>query len=477
MTQTLSIVALVLWMQLFLLQPAGAEPQGSAQPITPTSRDRKEAVSPALSAALERAQKQAKYLFVAVLKKGDDDSAKLVRTTLADGVVVQWMEHRAILLELHVDDPDVQQFVADRKIETFPTVLVLANDGRELGRQNGFTPPHGFLTRVNAAIQSDAIRPESGIRSWAGEDVIMNIAKRARAITAGGRHEEALKEFTWCLDHRAARSPLFPSTHLEELVAGVAKLAEAYQPAMKLFRLRLSQAERKSLQSARPQVYSLYLVKFGHLALGREDKVVQHYDRLLRRWPQSSHATVFARIIYGPLLNARRYKAIADTVSDAQAVDLFLEESRRKNRDVREVQSLLAGRYEILLGLGRDRDAEVLVEKVLAYDRSAGTYLALAEAALRSGRATDVNIAQARNAYTMTKKNNGDAVIPSRDRKGAVIVLAKLLAQRKPYDPEAIQIIKSAQDELTTEADQAALAECLREIQLNNIPFTKERSK
>jgi len=361
------------------------------------------------------------------------------------------------LLELNIDDPGVTQFVGQQQIDTLPVVLVLSNDGRELGRQAGLTDARRVVTRINAATQSDAIRTKAGVSSWAGEDVILRVANRARELTAKGRHDEALREFTWCINHRATHSPLFPVNHLEELIEGVAELANLYDPAMKMFRLWLSQAERKSLQSPRPQVYSLYLVKFGHLAMGREDRVVGHYDRLLKRWPNGTHSELFSRIIYGALLNSRRYEAISHTVADPAEVGQLLEDSRRSHRDISEVRHVVAGHYEVLLGLGRSRDAEVLVEKVLKYDGSSETYLALAAAALRSGRATDVNISQARKAYRLTKLK----------RREAIIVLASLLAQRRAYDAEAIQLLKAAQAELTGNDDQAALAECLRAIQLD----------
>ena len=414
---------------------------------------------PILSDALGRAKDEARYLLVVVVNKDDATAASKVGRILSDRNVVEWLEHRAILLELNVGDPGVKQFVDQQQIDTLPAILVLSNNGRELGRQTSPTDAARFVTRINAATQSNAIRTKAGVSSWAGEDVIMRLVHRGRALTAEGQHDEALREFTWCLNHRATHSPLFPATHLEELVEGAVELASQYDPAMKMFRLRLSQAERKSLQSARPHVYSLYLVKFGHLAMGREDKVVGHYDRLLKRWPADTHAELFARIIYGELLSARRYKAIAHTVADPAEIDQLLLESRRNHRDISEAQHVVAGHYEVLLGLGRSRDAEVLVEKMVKYDSSAGTYLALAAAALRSGRATDVNISQARKAYRLTKLK----------RREAVIVLASLLAQRRAYDAEAIQLLKAAQAELTAKDDQAALSECLRAIQLDEI--------
>lgn len=423
------------------------------------------AVSPsepnAFDQALARAKQEKKYLFVIVLSREDETSRRFDEATLKAPEVVAWMQHKAVLLRLYDDEPIGRNFATTHGMDTLPTLVILASDGRELGRQVGFASASRFLIKVRGAIGSRSIRGKPGIHGWSGEDVVVGTMKRAAKLTAEGKYADALEEYQWCFEHRATRSPVFPVTHLPDLVDGFVALAKVYEPAGKELERKLAKAAADSLKSERPNVQAYYFLKYAYVAQGREDELVRHYDRLRKRYGNGSAPASFARLIYEPLLHARRYEALRETVADPESVDMFLDEARQSHRSSVEVRRLLANRYEILLGLGETRDAKEVERKVLAYDQSAGSYLDLASAALRSGRSTDEHILLARKAHDLFGRKNHHATV----------VLARLLAARRPRDAEALRMLRDALEHVDSEADRREMEQCIEDIRFNRVPL------
>ncbi len=451
MCRKLSIV-LVLSAWMCVPAPAQQKTEGVRTPITEADP---------VADALDRASKDRNYLWVVV--NGDqakDDCKHFDQHTLNAPELQAWMAHRVTLCKLDTSTPAGQQFAAKHGVEKVPTVVVMSSGGLVLGKHVGDAPPKRLLRVINATIQSDAIRGDRGMHSWAGEDVVLSISDHAQALFAQGKHEAAFQEYAWCLDHRATHGPLFPIAHLEELVGRVVALAEVYEPAMADVLLRLSSAEFDSLKNSRPNVYALYLIKYGYLALDREDKLITHYDRLKRRHPGSNAAPAFAKLIYRPLLRVRRYEELKHTVTEADEVGLYLIGARTNKVAKSETRKILAGRYEILLGIGKIKQAKDLAQQMLMYDRCAETNLELASAAYRSTRSTDENIQQVRSAYNDTGGENLQVVL----------VYAKLLAQRTQRDPEALQVLRYAIQRFEAGADKKTLRKCLAEIQAGKIP-------
>lgn len=411
--------------------------------------------------ALSRAKTERKYLVVVVLDKDCPDCDRLAAETLKDADVAKWLEQRAVVLQLSRAESVGENFATSHAVNDFPAVLVFAGDGLELGRQAGYFTPSRFLIKMNAVIESDAIRGEGGLRNWAGEDVVLGAIDRAASLTAEGKHEEALKEYVWCFEHRAAHSPLFVAMNLHRLVAGLADLAQKHGPAKQELLDRLAAAEQETLTKERADTFGLYLIKHGYLALGDEAKIVSHYDRMKARFPKGAGAPAFARLIFEPLLHARRYEDLRPAVDAPEHVDVYLDESRKLRRPPEEVRRLLGTRYEVLLGLGDHEEAETVASKLMGYDQNSPKSLtALAAAAMRSGRAGDPHVAMARKAYLAT---DGKDLL-------TVQTLAMLLGQRNPRDDEAQNLLVNAIKAATNEPERKVLGDCLRDIQAGRIP-------
>ena len=386
--------------------------------------------------ALAQAKQDGKYLVIVV---NDDDcpDCKRLDETLQDAEVQDWLNRRKA-----------------HQIATFPTVILMSSQPRELGRQEGYLEPKSFIRSLDGLTQSSLVRGEGGFQKWAGHDVVLSTIDRAVSLTAKGEFEKALKELVWCFEHRASRSAVFAVQGLPKILSALASLGEQYPPAGQTLRAFIAAAEQETLRTRRPSTYALYTIKHGHLILKDEAGLVAHYDRMKRAFPKGRGARDLSRIIYGPLLNARRYEDLRYSVSNPNETAMFFEQARRSGTDKDEMRKLMASRYEVLLGLGMDREAASLTESLLSIDGSRRTRTALVEAALRSGRPTDSDISYARKLYRAT---DGRRV---RD----AVLLAKLLAAKTPKSTEAIKIVRTSLKMARNEADRRALKTCLQEI-------------
>jgi tetratricopeptide (TPR) repeat protein len=410
--------------------------------------------------AIAEAANDRKYLMVVVFAPGTDEWTTFNTESLGDERVVNWVQDRANIERISIESTEGRAFSERFGLTRWPSWVIFSSDGRELGRQVGAVDAARVLGRLNASVQSDAVRGKAGAHGWSGEDVLLNLMDVAGEMTNDGSYAQALDYLTWCMDHRVARSPTFAIAHLGDLIEKMATLGRRYEPAETELSRRISKAELDSIRTERPNVFGYYIIKYGHLALDREERAIAFYDRLRKRWPGSNNSAAFATLIYGPLLKAKRYRALAPTVADTDNVDVFLDEARRSGRPAQEVHDLLSGRFEILLGLGKNDDARSLAQKIFAYDKSAAAYVGLAEGAFRSGRSTDTHINYARQGYLLSEGKDARAVI----------VLAKLMAQKTAKDPDAIDLVRNALKTKFEQADVSALTQCLYDIQSDKIP-------
>jgi thiol:disulfide interchange protein len=102
-------------------------------------------------AAFERARAEDKAVLVTFYADWCIWCKRLEDTTLADGRVAAFMADTVVPLRLDVDG-DGGQLASRFEVDGLPTILVLDDDGRELGRIPGYLPPGGFLERVRALL-------------------------------------------------------------------------------------------------------------------------------------------------------------------------------------------------------------------------------------------------------------------------------------------------------------------------------------
>ena len=458
------------WIVLLILSffPAPPAQAGERNPQSPTPNPQSanpDQVDP-LAEGLARARQERKYLLVVVYEDDCEECTRFEETVFKAANVARWIERHAVLARLNDSQPTGRNFAVAGRIHTFPTVLFLANDGRELGRQVGYVTAPRFLIMIYAAIRSDAIRGDGLMDPWAGQDVVLGAMDKAGVLMVEGKFDEALEWYVWCFEHRAARSPIFVITHLPPLIDALARLGERHPPAKKELINRIAIAEHNIVFKRQIRAFWFYIVKHGNLTLGREDKILALYDVLKHNWPGGAAQQAFGKFIYEPLLHARRYEDLGYSVNNPEELDTYFSQLNPRQQGKTEARRLLSRRYEVLLGLGRDADAAEVANRLIGFDRSAATFLSLAQAGYRSGRATRDLLHYARNANLMTDGKDNQAVM----------VLARLLAMNSETKPEALQLLNRALGRVELENTRKALRECLTEVQAAE-PLEQKKDK
>jgi len=102
-------------------------------------------------AAFFRAKSEEKVVLVTFYADWCIWCKKLEDTTLADSSVASFLAERTVPVRLDVDG-DGRELSDEYRVDGLPTVLVLNNDGTELGRIPGYLPPEGFLERIRSFV-------------------------------------------------------------------------------------------------------------------------------------------------------------------------------------------------------------------------------------------------------------------------------------------------------------------------------------
>lgn len=102
-------------------------------------------------AALFRARSEEKVVLVTFYADWCMWCKKLENTTLADNAVASFLAENTVPIRLDVDG-DGRELSDEYDVDGLPTVLVLGEDGTEMGRIPGYLPPEGFLERVKAIV-------------------------------------------------------------------------------------------------------------------------------------------------------------------------------------------------------------------------------------------------------------------------------------------------------------------------------------
>ena len=102
-------------------------------------------------AALFRARSEEKVVLVTFYADWCIWCKKLEDTTLADSSVASFLAEKTVPIRLDVDGAG-RELSDQYRVDGLPTVLVLKNDGTELGRIPGYLPPEGFLERIRSFV-------------------------------------------------------------------------------------------------------------------------------------------------------------------------------------------------------------------------------------------------------------------------------------------------------------------------------------
>ncbi len=126
-------------------------PEGAAQAAVSTSQSGNIQWAQTWDAALFRARSEEKVVVVTFYADWCIWCKKLEDTTLADSSVASFLAENTVPVRLDVDGAG-RELSDQYRVDGLPTVLVLKNDGTELGRIPGYLPPEGFLERIQSFV-------------------------------------------------------------------------------------------------------------------------------------------------------------------------------------------------------------------------------------------------------------------------------------------------------------------------------------
>lgn len=332
---------------------------------------------------------------------------KLDQTTWKDKDVLAWLKEHCVSLKI---DAEKEEALAKRfQIVSYPTIVLLKPDGTELDRLVGYKSPADFLAEGKEVLAGrDGItRAKEKLAGKNKDNPTLRLAY-ADALARRGRHEEALKEYVWCLEHGSqhdanfSRPPLYMQIHF---------LAQAHEPARKLLKDR-SAAARAAIVQGKASEDDIEDFGSIHRFAGTQDEILKLFDELrAKKSPQTEK--LFDQAV-DLLVEKRRYQDVVEAGGDLAArvregieeINKLFKENKLDKETVqtlKEFEVKDAGRcYEALLGTDRLQQADALRNQLLAFDASPNAYVTLVRHARRAEKPQVVEalLALAKSALT-----------------------------------------------------------------------------
>lgn len=341
---------------------------------------------------------------------------RLDAVTWKDKTVRDWLAKTAICRKI---DAEKETELADRyKIRAYPTILLLKANGTEIDRITGFREPKEFLTEARQALSGqDSIARAKAKLKAAGGDKPMERMNYARALQEKGRYAEALKEFLWCLDEGNKHDVGYAGVRLSFLLADIQSLGNEYPPAIDALKQRRD-AARSSLEKGGASFEAAMEFTSYNEHLGDEELTLTVYDSLRQRGV-SVPSVLFDQVVE-LLIAKKRYADLVAAAGDIPGrVDREIEMNKSllstaqsdkglRSYLVQHTVDMAAGLFEALAGAGKSAEADAVRDKVLKFDASTATFIALVKHATRADSKVTVqrvlDIAKARLSATECKK-------------------------------------------------------------------------
>lgn len=367
-----------------------------------------------VDAALKAAKKDGKLVMIDFYTTWCGPCRMLDRMTWPNKDVKDWLGAHFVAVKVDCDRNRPMQL--RHRVRSYPTMVFLKGDGKEIGRMVGYMPPKVFLARaksvLKAHLREDADRPTektpSDSAGTAPNGSTYDRLMRARQLAEEGRHAEALEEMLWCYDHADQFGAGFGKIRLSFLLPELGKLAGKHPPARAALVRRRAEAEKplapyyRDADQAPPPNAKVPLDRALELAaidraLGVTDKTVAVFDRLSAESPggRAIRQAMFEDVL-DPLLKAQRYADIVAAAGDVFGrIDGAIRSYREDLSTGRNPESNLAiylrqqvciegGKYyEALLGTGRYNEATDLAERIIRFDPSPIAFSQLIDRAVR----------------------------------------------------------------------------------------------
>jgi len=333
---------------------------------------------------------------------------RMDKTTWKDKKVIAWMKEKTVALK--VDAEEDVELAKKYTIEGYPTIVFIKPDGTEIDRLVGGRDADGFLEDANAALSGKDGIARAKEKLKGKENDPSQRMQYGRSLEQKGKYDEALDEYLWCFDHGLENSPAFAGVRLSFLLSNILQLSAKLPRAREELIKRRDKAEAtingKSMSKEEAiRMRSGAMMEFVAInrTFGDDQKTLELYDKLIK---QDEIDAVVGRLILREvsqqLVKEKRYADLLKGVGDPKA---FVEQAiaqfdqiqaitKAQVRDhAKEFASIMKRSlmeeytpvYESLVGTGQHKQAEWVSNKLIEFDGSAETYIALMKRAVRAG--------------------------------------------------------------------------------------------
>lgn len=332
---------------------------------------------------------------------------RMDKTTWKDKKVIAWMKEKTVALK--VDAEEDVELAKKYTIEGYPTIVFIKPDGTEIDRLVGGRDADGFLEDANAALSGKDGVARAKEKLKGKENDPSRRMEYGHSLEQKGKYNEALDEYLWCFDHGAS-SAGFGGVRLSFLLSDIHRLSAKLPRAREELIKRRDKAEatingKPMSKEEAIRMRSGAMMEFVAInrTFGDDQKTLKLYDKLIK---QDEIDAVVGRLILREvseqLVKEKRYADLLKGVGDPkvfveQAIAQFEQIQAITKAQVRdqakEVASIMKRNlmeectpvYESLVGTGQHKQAEWVSSKLIEFDGSAETYIALMNRAIRAG--------------------------------------------------------------------------------------------
>ncbi len=420
-----------------------------------------------LEAALEKAKKENKLLFIDFYATWCGPCKLMDRITFKDAGVIEWLGKNAISLKI---DAEKKPMVAGRfRVSSYPTLIFLKPDGSEARRESGYFAPPEFLRLADAVLTGKTVRPDQLISARPNDPRVK--LREARRVMKLGYYRRAMKDLLWCYDEGPEESPSFIRLRSTLVVEALGQLAAIYPPVKPAIAKRRDTLE-SAIEAGTASAFDIQGYATMNRIIDQTDKTLALYDRMRSRKDDPSIAQNLRSELTDELIAARRYDELAEAIDVSRESDnaiasyhRTIDRLRRINEaDPVEFERLASsererivnqlGRfYEILVGTKRHAAASSLAARILEIDTLPATYLMLATRGYHTGEPTDAQLGFAREA---NKLSEGKDVV-------AIETFARLLGKMGDCN-QARSIVENAVKTIKDAKSRTLLMKCLMEL-------------
>ncbi len=271
-----------------------------------------------------------------------------------------------------VPAPDASALVASPKPDSRPAPTTVSRTNLD----QATTPTSALIAPARppappARATTIALPPEA--------QAVQDRYQRAQTLAKNGQHEEALREYIWCLDEGMVVTPSFVGVRSSFLLSSIAELAKSYPPALALLQERRELAERQ-VTATPPDLDSIGLYIGLNRNLGDDARSLALLDQFS---PGDARRSRFERFLFQPLADRGRYADALRARPYADMIRQFENDIQRspdltgqpnaeylRQTMIRSTLRTALKNIEVLAGAGDLDHAKEHIARVLAVDGS-----------------------------------------------------------------------------------------------------------